>query len=137
MLGKPATSKTNPIPVLNLSPNLLSGEKWKEMEGFNGVYFISNFGRIKSVSRLSGGKISVWKKGTIKKLLSDKKKRKRTSCLLATFSKEEKKLQLGAARLVYYHFVKKFELSDKKIIMKYKDCCCYNLDAKNLILSYR
>ncbi len=60
MLGKPASSETNPIPVLNLSPNLLSGEKWKEMEGFNGVYFISNFGRIKSVSRLSGGKISVW-----------------------------------------------------------------------------
>ncbi len=33
--------------------------------------------------------------------------------------------------------IKMFELSDKKIIMKYKDCCCYNLDAKNLILSYR
>lgn len=27
-------------------------EKWKEIENFNGVYFVSNYGRIKSIDRL-------------------------------------------------------------------------------------
>jgi NUMOD4 motif len=70
-------------PVLKTrSPDSITGEKWKEIEGFGGIYSISNFGRIKSVSRLSAGKISVWKKGLIKKLLTDHKKGEKLSCLL-------------------------------------------------------
>jgi hypothetical protein len=134
MLNEPKTSKHNPIPILNLSQKSLAGEKWKEIEGFGGIYFISNLGRIKSISRLSDGKISVWKKGVIKKLLTDNKKGERPSCLLSSFSLNGKKLQMGVARLVYYHFVRKFELSDKKIRLRYKDNCCYNLSFKNLIL---
>lgn len=134
MLSKPKTSKTNPIPILNLSQKSLVGEKWKEIEDFGGIYFISNLGRIKSISRLSDGKISVWKKGVIKKLLTDNKKGEKPSCLLSSFSIEGKKFQIGVARLVYYHFVRKFDLSDKRIRIRYKDDCCHNLFFKNLIL---
>ncbi len=134
MLGKPKTSKAYPIAVLNLSPDSMAGEKWKEIEGFGGVYLVSSFGRIKSISRLSAGKISVWKKGVIKKLLTDNKKREKTSCLLSSFSKQGKKFQIAVGRLVYYHFVKKFKLTDKKIKIRYEDVCCFNLNFKNLIL---
>lgn len=134
IINKPKNSKTNPIPVLNLSQKSLLDEKWKEIEGFDGIYFISNLGRIKSISRLSKGTISVWKKGVIKKLLTDNKKGGKPSCLLSSFSVSGRKFQMGVARLVYYHFVRKFELSDKKIKVRYKDDCCLNLSFKNLIL---
>jgi NUMOD4 motif/NUMOD1 domain len=134
MLGKPKTSKINPIPALNLSPENLREEKWKEIEGLSGIYFISNFGRIKSISRLSNGEVAVWKKGIVKKLLSDGTNKKKPSCLLSSFSYKGKKFQMAIARLVYYHFIKKFKLSDKKKFIRYKDGCCYNLTTNNLIL---
>jgi hypothetical protein len=134
MIGKPATSATNPIPVLNLSGKSLPGEKWKEIEGFGGIYFISSLGRIKTVSRLSKGKISVWKRGVMKRLLSDAKKGEAPSCILCSFSYKGKKFQLALGRLVYYHFVKKFALADKNTRIRYKDGCFYNLHAGNLIL---
>ena len=136
ILGRPC-SQNKPIPVLNLSPNLIRGEIWKELKGSRGVYSISNFGRIKSVSHLSGGKISTWKKGVVKKLFSDSKKGRKLSCILASFSHEGKKFQIAVGRLVYYHFIKKFKLSDKNKIIQYKDGNCYNLHFKNLILSAR
>ena len=134
MLGTPKTTKINPMPVLNLSHKSLPGEKWKEIEGLGGNYFISNLGRIKSISRLSDGKVSIWKKGVIKKLIADNKKGERPSCLLSTFSNKGRKFQLSIARLMYYHFIKKFKLSDKKMRIRYKDGCCYNLCLNNLIL---
>jgi NUMOD4 motif/NUMOD1 domain len=134
MLGKPKTSTMNPIPVLNLSKKDLPGEKWKEIEGFGGNYLISNLGRIKSISRLSDGKVSIWKKGVIKKLLADNKKGEKPSCLLCTFSNKGKKFQLSMGRMMYYHFIRKFKLADRKIKISYKDGCCYNLSINNLIL---
>ena len=137
MLGKPKTSKANPIPALNLSQESMPGEKWKEIEGLGGVYFISNLGRVRSVSRLSAGKLFVWKKGVVKKLFSDNEIGERPSCLLSSFNKKGRKFQLAVGRLVYYHFVQKFSLSDREMLIRYKDGCCYNLNAKNLILAAR
>ena len=38
----------------NLSLENLDGEKWKEIEGYNGDYLISNFGRVKSFKKWRG-----------------------------------------------------------------------------------
>lgn len=134
MLGKPKTSKKSPIPVLNLSPETLPGEKWKPVEGFNGAYYISNAGRVKSTSRLTSGKVAKWEEGIVKKLLADNKKGEKTSCILTSVSLDGKKFEIAVGRLVYYHFVKKFDLKDKKLVIQYKDGCCYNLKPDNLML---
>ncbi len=36
----------------NLDLNDLDGEIWKEVDGYDGDYFISNFGRVKSFKKL-------------------------------------------------------------------------------------
>lgn len=38
----------------NLSLENIEGEIWKEIEGYNGDYFISNFGRVKSFKKCRG-----------------------------------------------------------------------------------
>jgi hypothetical protein len=35
----------------NTSLNLIEGEKWKDVIGFEGLYMVSNYGRLKSLSR--------------------------------------------------------------------------------------
>ncbi len=134
MLGNPKTSKKKPIPVLNLFIDSLSNEKWKPIEGFEERYLISNLGRVRTIPHMTIEKNSAWKKGLIKKLEIDQRYCMKPTCLFCTFTNDKKKVQIKVARLVYYHFVKKFDLADKKILIIYKDGCFYNLDAKNLLL---
>jgi hypothetical protein len=42
----------NLLPHKNLSLDDMEGEIWKDIEGYEGFYQISNFGRVKSLSRL-------------------------------------------------------------------------------------
>ena len=42
----------NLLPHKNLSLEDMDGEIWKDIEGFEGYYQISNFGRVKSLSRI-------------------------------------------------------------------------------------
>ena len=42
----------NLLPHKNLSIEDMDGEIWKDIEGFEGYYQISNFGRVKSLSRI-------------------------------------------------------------------------------------
>jgi hypothetical protein len=134
-IGRPKTSKNNPIPVLNLSLKSCSGEQWKSVNGLNGSYQISNLGRIKSLARFKSN--NVWAKENIQRLIADIKPGRSGSSLLTPLTREGKKTQQSVARLVYFHFVKKFDMSDKMIIVSYKDGCFYNLSYKNLYLRRR
>jgi hypothetical protein len=133
-IGKPKTSKRHPIPVLNLSKENLKDEKWKPIEGLEDNYMISSLGRVKSISRFK--KHKVWLKEHISKLVPDGNQNRETSSLLASLNKEGRKYQQSVGRLVYYHFVEKFDLSDKMIKIYFKDNCFYNLDYKNLQMKY-
>jgi NUMOD4 motif len=133
-LDKPRTSRKNPIPALNLSPHDLEGEKWKPIEGLNGAYLVSNLGRIKANPRFKHGRLHVWTKGTIKRLIPDAKDNRPTSCLTAQLTKGGRKYEQSVARLVYHHFVKKISLRDKSPRIKYRNCKCYDLHWKNLVL---
>jgi hypothetical protein len=134
-IGKPRTSKKNPIPVLHIGATDLEGEKWKAMDGLETSYQISSFGRLKALPRFKHGGISqIWTKGKILKLVPDGKANRKTSCLLVPLTKSGKKFQLAAGRLVYHHFVKKIDLTNKKIRMGYKNGKYYDLNAKNLFV---
>ncbi|MCU7550411.1 NUMOD4 domain-containing protein [Chitinophagaceae bacterium LB-8] len=134
-IGKPRTSLKTPIPVLNLNPESMEGEIWKPIEGLNNTYQVSNRGRIKSCSRFKGNQ--VWLKEHISKLVADGNKNKPTSTLLATLSKDGKKFQQSVARLVYFHFVAPFDISDKSKRVSFKDGCFYNLVPENLVLNVK
>ena len=71
----------------------------------------------------------------IKRLVPDGKQHKPTSCLLVPLSGNGKKYQASVARLVYHHFVKKIDLSDKSIRLAYKNGKCYDLHWRNLKIS--
>jgi NUMOD4 motif len=132
-LGKPKMDKKNPMPVLNLSIDSLPNEKWKPIEWLDKRYQVSNLGRVQTIPHMSKGN-HMWVKGIIKQFKTDQRLGIKPKCLNCTFTKDEKFVQIKVARLVYYHFVKKFDLADKTITIQYKDGCFFNLDAKNLML---
>jgi hypothetical protein len=107
-LRRPKTFHSNPIPTLNLSPDTLKGEKWKPIEDLDEAYWISNYGRVKTISRFKKGNLNVWTKAIMKRLIPDGKPHHPTSCLLVQLSRNGKKYQQSVGRLVYYYFVKPF-----------------------------
>jgi len=45
----------------NLDLNDLNGEVWKEISGYNGDYFVSNLGRVKSFKKWNGTDVRILK----------------------------------------------------------------------------
>ncbi|WP_312171453.1 NUMOD4 domain-containing protein [Chryseobacterium sp.] len=123
--------------LLNLSIADLPNEEWKEIEGFEN-YAISNYGRIKSLQRSvinsNGGE---WKMpDRIMKLHAFKyfnKYLKRdfynVRCRLSLEGKEYGK---SVSRLVYYHFVEKFDMDNHKLLISFKDHNQFHVHADNL-----
>ena len=65
-------------PWQNHSPENLEGEIWKEIGGYEGYYEISNFGRVRSITRVIT-KNNKWKSGTISVLFPSKIKYSRAN----------------------------------------------------------
>lgn len=79
----------------------MENQIWREIDGYNGVYFVSNDGLVKSidhylVNRLGSGKQT----GRILKLQKDKK-----GYLRASLSIDKKRFQNGVHRLVAKAFI--------------------------------
>lgn len=76
-------------------------EIWKEIQGYNGVYFVSNFGNVKSIDHYCKGRIGSGKQtGRILKQQKCKK-----GYLRVSLSLNKKRFQTGAHRLVALHFI--------------------------------
>jgi len=133
-LGKPRTSKKNPIHALNLSPVDIKGEQWKVIRGSDGRYLISNYGRVKRSSGFRNGDRPIWTKEYTKRLIPDGSGVRQVSCLLVQLSCNGKKYQQSVGRLVYHHFVKEIELENKKVKIRYRNGKCYDLHWKNLYI---
>ncbi|PRB01992.1 hypothetical protein CQ046_13585 [Chryseobacterium sp. MYb7] len=123
--------------LCNTSLKNLPNEEWKEIKEFEN-YMISNYGRIKSVERwanpLNGRKFKLPER--IMKLQFMQFYNKHLegnfyniTCLL---SSEGKRFRKSVPRLVYYHFVEKFELNDRKTLISFKDNNRFHLHAENL-----
>jgi hypothetical protein len=92
----------NLLPHKNLSLEDIEGEIWKDIEGFEGCYQISNFGRVKSCKRYvrhpKGGELL--KKERILVILNCSNK-----YLMIKLSKENISSQFLIHRLVALHFI--------------------------------
>ncbi|MET3537654.1 NUMOD4 domain-containing protein [Chryseobacterium limigenitum] len=121
----------------NTSLKDLPNEEWKLIEGFEN-YAISNYGRIKSLERCIvnsyGGK---WRlKDSIKKPRVFKYFNKYLKTdfysVRGSLSLEGKEYGKSIPRLVYYHFVEKFDMDDRSLLISFKDNNQFHVHADNL-----
>ncbi|MDI1254662.1 MAG: NUMOD4 domain-containing protein [Flavobacterium sp.] len=123
--------------LCNTSLKDLPDEKWKLIENFEN-YAISNYGRVKSLERRTLSYKGKERKQPelIMKLIFVKQFNKyldrnfyNAQCTLAS---ESQKYRKSLARLVYYHFVEKFDMNDRTILISYKDGNSLYLHSSNL-----
>jgi len=133
--------KEKKYPYQNLSLEDMKGEVWEDVPGLDGVYLISNFGRIKSLRRwvereFTGG---YWTHDRIVRCCIQKQillTGKRTHRLLRkTIVYNGKSLSISIARTVYNLFVKKIDFRDRSVIVTYKDEDAFNICPSNLLLT--
>lgn len=121
----------------NLSLKDLPDEKWKPIEDFEN-YEISNYGRVKSLERWvnspKGGEQKVaeriMKPQTFKYL--NKHLKTHFYNVRCNLCSEGKLYGKSTARLVYYHFVEKFDMEDLSFRISYKDENRFNIHFSNL-----
>ena len=128
-------------PYQHFSLKSLKGELWDDIPYLDGAYEISNFGRVKSNRRYveRGKNGGYWVKEKIikprigiQRVSGDTRSLYRLS---VTISFEGGKKSVPIGRLVYYLFNKKFDLSDRTMVVSMKDEDPLNICPENLILT--
>ena len=121
----------------NLSLENLPGEEWKLIEGFEN-YAVSNYGRIKSLERCFvnsyGGEHQLLDR-IIKLQVTryyNKYLKSYFYSVRCNFCVEGKTYGQSVARLVYYHFVEKFNMDDHSFLISFKDDNRFNVHFSNL-----
>ena len=128
-------------PYQNLFLRNLQGEVWDDIPGLDGAFDISNFGRVKSKRRFveRGKNGGFWKKEKILKLRKSvqivSEGKRKLYRLSANISFDGKKYTCSIARTVYFLFVKKFNLDDRKIKVSTKDEDPFHIRPNNLFLT--
>lgn len=123
--------------LYNTSLEDLPNEEWKLIEGFEN-YAISNYGRVKSLARmtLSFNENLREQPDLVMMLIFNKnfnKHLKRSFYnVFCSLTIERKRYRRSVSRLIYYHFIEKFDLSDRSLIISYKDGNSLNTHYKNL-----
>ncbi|MPS73057.1 MAG: hypothetical protein E2590_07865 [Chryseobacterium sp.] len=124
--------------IYNRSLSDLPGEEWKAVDGFPN-YALSSHGRLKSLERWTflpnktQGKKEpeMIMKLTVVKQFNQYLK-KDFYQLHCTLSSDGNKYRKSMARLVYYHFVEKFDYNDHNIKIAFKDGNSMHLHYANL-----
>jgi len=129
----------DPLPaIFDLSLKSRSGERWKDIPGYEGLYMISNMGRVKALKKVSSGKAQHWYPEKIKCLTievhTEKPGKIRSSAPFVTLSKEHKKKIVQVARWVYYLFVEPFAIENSTMRIYCKDGNTLDVNYKNLEL---
>ncbi len=117
-LGKPAIDRKNPPPCMNLSINNLPGEQWKTIHipEFKNKFAISDKGRIKRL----GGWNSASRRLFLKEMIVSQFMGFNSNTnyfLCCELYDNEKKVSVSVFRLLYYYFVREFDLNDKTRIV--------------------
>ena len=123
-------------PHQNLSLKDMPGERWKNIPGFEDLYELSNYGRVKSLGRwIEKERYDYFHPERIIKVrLSSSKKKKSNVDLQMKLHKEKKRYQFSVARYVYHLFVAPFDLGDHTLIVTRKNGDKLNCYYKNLAL---
>jgi hypothetical protein len=137
-LGIKRLDTKNPPAFLNLSLVSMKGEQWKDVPGYEGLYMISNFGRTKALSKITEGKQQRWMPEQIQRITVDFRLdasgKEIPGSTFVCMAKNGKKKLVSVPRLVFYLFVKKFDLSDTGLRIYYSDGHSLNTHYKNLVL---
>lgn len=117
-LGQPAIDKKSPPPCMNLSVNDLPEEQWKiiHIPKFKNKFAVSDKGRIKRL----GGWNSASRRLFLKEMIVPQFVEFNSNTnyfLCCELHDNEKKVYVSVFRLLYYHFVKEFDLNDKTLIV--------------------
>ena len=146
MINKLRQQKINGrlLPVFDLDLKNFPKEKWKDIPGYEGIYQLSSFGRIKSLAR-----VIEQKNGTLMPVKERIKKVsihvKPTSWLNKFGYKENYVCEIvlrmenvpqhsTLGRYMYYLFVAPFDLDDQTQVIQHKDGDPFNFRYKNLRL---
>lgn len=115
----------NLLPHKNLSLDDMEGEIWKDIQGYDGYYQVSNLGRVKSLSRL------IWN-GFSNHLTKDKIRKPVVSKDGYTYVKilfKKKSMKFRVHRLVALHFI---DNPNNKLEVNHIDSIRLNNNVKNL-----
>ena len=128
-------------PYKHFSLTNMKGEKWCDIPSLGGAYQISNYGRIKTINRwvqVTGSARDYRVKEKIRKaqvstqtVSGGKRKLHRLAIMLKL---EGKHHSIGIARMVYFLFVRKFDLEDRTLVVVCKDDDPFNIRPGNLRL---
>lgn len=124
--------------LYNTSLRNLEDEEWKLIEGFEN-YAISNYGRVKSRERLvplpTGHDYKLPE--LVMKLIFARQFNNYLNCssyhVYCTLSLDGKKYRKSIARLVYYHFIERFDLNNRRISIISGDDNGLNVHFSNLL----
>jgi len=137
-LGIRKVDRNRVPPCLNLANRNMKGEVWKDIPNYEGLYQISNFGRVKALQKVTQGGKRMWMPERIKMLTCDFRTnsngKETPGALLVTLAKDGRKRTVFVARLVYYLFVKRFKIENSNLRIFYRDGNSLNTHYKNLIL---
>jgi hypothetical protein len=132
-LGNPTVNKNNPPAVMNLSLEDLADEEWKPIPGLEQQYSISNKGRIKSLNTWTSNKAkSFFRERIISQTAYIHPDNK--AYFHTVLSHNGNYFSISVTRLLYYCFVEKFDLSDKKLVVVNQNDPSWDLDISLLIL---
>jgi hypothetical protein len=121
----------------------IKGEHWEDVPGLDGYFLISNFGRIKRCEyqmEYRNGAIYIKPEKLIKPQIVKQPNRfigDDTSHLCVTMTLSGQSHNFTVARLVYYCFVRPFDLTDPDIRILTKDGDNFNIRPANLLAATR
>lgn len=127
-------------PYQNLSLENIEGEEWEDIPGLDGYYRISNFGRTRRLPfelLSSNGQLRRIKEKILKTELAIQDNHSvhdQNYFLRIRITQAGVAYNFSVARLVYYCFVKKFDLSDYSLVVLTKDYDSKNIHPDNLVL---
>lgn len=133
----------NNYPYQNLDLADLEGELWEDVPGFDGAYYVSNFGRIKSVRRWrnAGKGGGYYTEERILRLRTSTKPnhylKTKTYNVGVNLKMDGKVRSISVAKYVYYAYVAPFDLDDPELVVSFINCDGRNLRPENLILTTR
>lgn len=132
-LGQPSIDKNNPPACMNLSLENLPDENWKPLPGLSDQFAISNKGRIKRLNCWTSTKNKRFINEKIISLFRDNYAD--TSYLYTNLSYKGKRIQIRLNKLLYYCFVKQFDLNDRSLVIINKNKPAWDIDISKLKLS--
>lgn len=120
------------------------GEKWKDIEGYEGVYMVSTHGRIKSMPRdveveipsqrhvIRYTKLAMIRKQKVNSKVNSFNGQLYYECLLSLRMDKTEKIAL-VGRLVYHAFVDHLDFEKDRLLITHKDNDGRNNNVRNLI----